>query len=343
MPAQAELVPVLVSILIPAYNAQSWIADTIQSALAQTWPRKEIVIVDDGSSDNTLAMAQQLVPRNHLVVTQSHQGAAAARNKAFSLCRGDYIQWLDADDLLAPDKIFKQMQALDGYRGRRILLSSAWGSFIYRVNKASFRPTPLWCDLCPIEWLIRKWEHNAHMGSHTWLVSRELTEAAGPWDTRLLGDDDGEYFFRVIRASEAIKFVPDAKVFYRMSGHSRLSYIGSSDSKMQAQFLGMQMQIDYLRSLRDTDRVQAACLKYLQTWLIHFYPERPDLVQQAEELAASLGGHLGVPELSWKYRWIRALLGWPRVKRIQQNYNLFKSYARRSWDKALFQLESGRH
>ena len=90
----------LVSILIPAYNAQQYIAETIRSALAQTWPRKEIIIVDDGSIDGTLALARSFASASVQVVTQQNQGAAAARNKAFSLCQGDFIQWLDADDPL---------------------------------------------------------------------------------------------------------------------------------------------------------------------------------------------------------------------------------------------------
>src|SRR5437773_11525221 len=99
----------LISILIPAYNAEPWIADTIRSALAQTWPRKEIVVVDDGSTDQTLAVARRFASKDVVVTTQENQGAAAARNSALSLCQGDYIQWLDADDLLSPEKVARQM------------------------------------------------------------------------------------------------------------------------------------------------------------------------------------------------------------------------------------------
>src|ERR1700730_16025191 len=113
----------LVSILIPAYNAEKWIADTIRSALAQTWPRKEIIIVDDGSADQTLRLAPQFASATVSVVTQENQGASAARNKAFDLCQGDYIQWLDADDLLPRDKIAKQMEAAGGCQNRRTLFS----------------------------------------------------------------------------------------------------------------------------------------------------------------------------------------------------------------------------
>src|SRR5881628_1418121 len=186
----------LVSILIPAFNAQEWIADTLKSAIGQTWERKEVIVVDDGSTDHTLAIERQFASERVSIVSQNNQGAAAARNRAFSVSQGDYIQWLDADDLLAPDKIARQMEAVDQCRSKRTLLSSAWGQFMYRPHKAKFEPTPLWCDLSPLEWLLRKMGQGVFMQTATWLVSRELTEGAGPWNTQLLGDDDGEYFCR---------------------------------------------------------------------------------------------------------------------------------------------------
>jgi glycosyltransferase involved in cell wall biosynthesis len=273
------------------------------------------------------------------VITQENQGASTARNKAFSLCQGDYIQWLDADDLLSRDKIAMQMQAAEECQGKRTLFSSGWGYFMYRPAKARFIPTPLWCDLSPVEWLLRKWEHNAHMQTATWLVSRELTEAAGPFDTRLLVDDDGEYFFRVIRASTDIRFVPEARVFYRITPSSRLSHIGSSDKKIEAQFFGMKLQIGYLLALTNDERVRAACLNYLKTWLPAFYPDRPDIVKEAQALSATLGGHLEIPRIGWKYAWIEKLFG-PHVrKEAQIRYNRSKSWVFRTWDRILYSVE----
>jgi glycosyltransferase involved in cell wall biosynthesis len=329
----------LVSILIPAFNAEPFVAATIRSALAQTWPRKEIIVVDDGSSDQTLAIAQQFVSPALAVVSQPHLGAAAARNKALSLCVGDYIQWLDADDLLAPDKIAKQLEAVGGSDDRRTLLSSAWGHFRYRPHKAKLVPTALWSDLSPADWLVRKLGQNLYMQNATWLVSRELTEAAGPWDIRLSVDDDGEYFCRVILASDGIRFLLDARAFYRRSPGS-LSYIGDSSRKMESQFLSMQMHIGYLRSIEDSDRARAACLNYLQRALLYVYPERQDLMHQAQQLAASLGGQLATPQLSWKYAWIQKLFGWTAAKRAQLCYNRYKSALTRFWDRSLARLEN---
>jgi glycosyltransferase involved in cell wall biosynthesis len=328
-----------VSILVPAYNAEEWIADTLESAIAQTWPNKEIIVVDDGSKDRTLAIAQRYASRGVTVVCQPNAGAAAARNKAFSVSHGDFIQWLDADDLLAPDKIAKQMDVAERHQSRRTLLSSAWGLFMYRPSRTEFVPTDLWADLSPVDWLLRKMDQNLHMQTATWLVSRELTEAAGPWDTRLLGDDDGEYFCRVLVQSDGIKFVPDAKVFYRMAGPSSLSYIGRSNKKIDAQLRSMRLHIAYLRSFEDSERVRAACVNYLQNWLGFFYPERPDVVAEAEQMARELGGQLRIPGLSWKYLWIAALFGPILAKRAQVSFPRIKWSLVRLWDKTLFRVE----
>jgi glycosyltransferase involved in cell wall biosynthesis len=329
----------LVSILIPAYNAERWIGDTIRSAIAQTWPKKEIIVVDDGSADRTLAVARKFESDNVRVATQPNQGAAAARNKAFSLSHGDYIQWLDADDLLSPNKVAQQMQAAAQSKDKRTLVSSAWAYFRYRPAKAKFIPTPLWCDLDPTEWLTRKWEGNWHMQTATWLVSRELTEAAGAWDARLLVDDDGEYFSRVINASNGIRFVPQSRVYYRITPSSRVSHIGRSNKKIQAQFLGMKLQIGYLRAREDSDRVRAACVSYLQTWLHNFYPNRLDLVEEAQQLATSLGGRLSLPKASWKYAGIEKLFGFAAAKHTQLYYNRAKSFALRTWDRMMYAVE----
>jgi glycosyltransferase involved in cell wall biosynthesis len=332
------IVKPLVSILIPAYNAELWIAETLRSALAQTWERKQIIVVNDGSTDGTIESVRQFEAAGVQLVTQENQGAAAARNKAFSVCTGDYIQWLDADDLLAPNKIARQMEVLEQC-GNRTLASASWGRFLYRYNRAQFVPNALWADLSPTEWLIRKMGQDLFMQTGCWLVSREITEKAGPWDTRLLGDDDGEYFCRVLLAANEIRFVPEAKVFYRASGSSSLSYIGHSDKKMVAQWKSMELHIDYIRSLEDSERVNKACVNYLQNWLVFFYPSRPDLVRLAEEKARSLGGELRTPRLSWKYSWIEKLFGWKLAKRAQVLMPRIRWSLQTSWDRTMFRVE----
>jgi glycosyltransferase involved in cell wall biosynthesis len=329
----------LVSILIPAYNAEQWIAETIHSAIGQTWPRKEIIVVDDGSKDRTAEVARQFALKHILVVSKENQGAAATRNHALRLSQGDYIQWLDADDLLAPDKIEAQIAALRETDSKRTLLSSSWAFFNYRPQQAKFIPTPLWLDLSPVEWLFRKMAQNLHMQTATWLASRELSEAAGPWDTRLLSDDDGEYFCRVLLASEGTRFVPGAKVFYRNTPSNRLGQIGTSDKKKEAMLVSMKLHIEYLRSLEDSDRTRRASLTYMQNWLENFHPERPDILAELQDIAAELHGRLEPPRLRWKYAWIRPFLGRRAAKWAQTVLPQCKASFIRNWDKTMYRLE----
>jgi glycosyltransferase involved in cell wall biosynthesis len=330
----------LVSILIPAYNAEAWIGDSLRSAIAQTWERKEIIVIDDGSTDRTLAVARQFESDQVRVSTQKNQGASATRNNAFALSKGEYVQWLDADDLMAPEKTASQMEAAERCGNRRTLISGAWAQFMHRPYRAEFRPGPLWADLMPAEWLMRKMERNAYMQTATWLVSRELAEAAGPWDTRLLGDDDGEFFCRVLLASDGTRFVRDSKVYYRDAGVSSLSYIASSNRKLEAQWTSMKLHIGYLRSLVDDARARAACVTYLQNWMVFFYPGRLDIFRQAEDLAKSLGSELQIPRLSWKYSWMEPIFGRSQARRAQIVLPRIKWSLVRGWDKTLFRLEN---
>lgn len=332
----------LVSILIPAYNSEEWIAEAVQSATTQTWPRKEVIIVDDGSSDRTAEVARRFASRQVMVVSTPNQGAAMARNHALGLSQGDYIQWLDADDLLAPDKIERQLAAMQRIDSRRILLSSPWAFFYYRIQHARFVRNAMWEDLSPVEWLLTKMGTNLHMQTATWLTSRELVEAAGPWDARLRSDDDGEYFCRVLLASEGTRFVPEARVFYRVVTSNRLSNIGNSDTKKDSMLLSMKLHIQYLRSLEDSERVRDACLTYMQTWYHNFYPERPDIMAELQSVAAQLQGRLEEPRLRWKYAWMKPVFGWKAAKWAQTAIPQFKSLCIRYCDKAMYRLEADR-
>jgi len=322
----------LVSILIPAYNAEAWIADTIRSALAQTWTRKEIIVVDDGSRDRTLAIATEFAGAGVSVVAERHQGAAGTRNRGFALSRGDYIQWLDADDLLVPDKIERQLSALGGDHQPRTLLSSRWGRFAYRPEQAKFVPSALWQDLKPVEWLLRKMGQNLFMQTGAWLTSRELALAAGPWDVRLLTDDDGEYFCRVLLACESVRFVPEGGVLYRDIHSQGVSFVGASDEKMDAMLISAKLHIKYLMSLENSPRTRAACLAYLKGCRNVIHPKRRDILDELRALALQAGGSLGRPSLRWKFTWMRPIIGHRAAWYMQTYLPHYKGRIWSAWD-----------
>jgi glycosyltransferase involved in cell wall biosynthesis len=327
----------LVSILIPAYNAEKLLRETMLSAINQTWPNKEIIVVDDGSSDQTFNVAKSLESSTVKVITQPNRGASAARNTALRYAQGSYIQWLDADDLLAPDKLSQQLRDAKSGTTSRVLLSSTYGEFFVQPHRARFVPHTLWQDLEPINFLLAIFTQNLWMSPAVWVVSRKLTELAGPWDEQLTLDDDGEYFSRVVAASDNVRFVPEARSYYRRHNVGSLSRTVSGRA-CESLFLSLSLRISQLRHLEDSDRTRSASIQLLQTWLDYFYPEKDALLQQVNTLARDLGGTLSPPSLSWKYQPIKAVFGWKAAKQMRNIVSNTKLIAQVKRDQLSFML-----
>jgi hypothetical protein len=156
----------------------------------------------------------------------------------------------------------------------------------------------------------------------------------------MISDDDGEYYCRVLLASQGTRFVPESKVFYRITPSNRWSFVGTSEKKKEALLLSMKLHVQYLRSLEESERVRKACLTYMQTWYYNFYPDRPDLMAELQELAAQLHGHLEVPSLRWTYAWMKPIFGLKIANRAQMMLPQLKASMLRSWDKAMYRLET---
>src|SRR5207247_7783590 len=173
-------------------------------------------------------------------------------NKAIELAQGSYIQWLDADDLLHPEKISAQMKVAAA-ADRRTLFSGQFGTFYYRADKATFVETSMWRYFTPLDYFLYRFKDNACFQTAAWLVSRELTDAAGPWTDFDSPDDDGEYFCRVVTKSTAISFVPNARTFYRVGNSGSLGN-RRSHKATAALFASKAKCIRYLLALEDSPR-----------------------------------------------------------------------------------------
>ena len=111
-----------VSVIIPAYNAESFITDAIESILAQTYQNVECIVVDDGSTDSTKSVVAQYGDRV-IYIYQNNAERSVARNRGISASTGDYISFLDADDSIAPQKIEAQVQFLRKNQNFKIVYS----------------------------------------------------------------------------------------------------------------------------------------------------------------------------------------------------------------------------
>lgn len=212
----------LVSIIIPVYNAEQFLTETIESTLQQSFKNIEIIIVDDGSKDNSYQIAKQYDCAQITVVKQANQGASAARNHGIALAKGDYIQFLDADDFLHPQKIENQIETLKNYTDLH-LIGGTWQRFVNTIDNIYGEVMPkikqevAYFD--KVEWLIER----PMMVPHTWLVSKTLITLAGPWNEGLTLNDDGEFFYRIIAASAGVVIDCKAKAYYRSLNSASLS------------------------------------------------------------------------------------------------------------------------
>lgn len=329
----------LVSILIPAYNAEKWIKATLESAVNQDYARTEIILVNDGSTDRTLEMAKAFGAKNIKILDQLNAGGPAARNAALAHAQGDYIQWLDHDDLLAYNKISEQVKSLESIGGDRVLLSGSFGTFYFRPEKSRIAPGPLWRDLTPIQYFYTKFEEDTWLHTTCWLVSRKITELAGEWCELRTPDDDGEYFCRVVASSERIHFVPSARSYWRIGNCASFSYNRARSVDAMEAFLESSIRcIQHFRSLEDSERSRSACVTFLRNRLIYFYPEHKEMVQRMCAMAEELGGSLSEAPLGGKYDTIRSYLGWGFARMSQIVVGRSKVLASRSWDKIMYKL-----
>ncbi len=308
--------PPLVSILVPCYNAEQWLADTLKSALAQTWKPIEIIVVDDGSQDNSLAIAQQFAAPNVKIIRQVNQGQSAAENRALAVAQGDFIAYLDADDLLAPDKTERQVHFL-GNPDTEIVAAGEWARFYRKPKEAIFRPNPLWADLAPLDWLVCAFENNLMMHGASWLIPRKIIEKAGPWNEQLSLINDFDYFSRILLASQGVQFCWGAKSYYRSGNANSLS--GSKSRKAwESAFLSLTLGTQNLLAREDTLRTRHACATVFQRFIYEVYPDVPNLQKRAAFRVKQLGGTDTLPIGSPRFQQLASLIGWKQAKQLQR-------------------------
>ncbi len=306
----------LVSVLVPVHNAARWLADTLQSALAQTWQPIEIIVVDDGSTDESIEIAGRFTWRENVtLMRQANRGAAAARNVALAHARGEYIQYLDADDLLAPDKIAIQVKALrQGTPGK--VASCAWDRFTHDPAEAAFSSGPDWHDQSGFQFLYDSALERGTFPPIAWLVPRWLCNAAGPWDERLSVNDDGEYFARVLARSSGIVFCGSARAYYRSNlpgSYSRRSSIDAARSELWA----WTSIAGTLLALEDSPRVHHAVATGYQRIQATYYPRFPEIVAEAGRLERAHGRGAHRFEGGALFRVARHVFGWRAALRLR--------------------------
>ncbi len=197
---------VKVSVVIPCYNASEFVRDAVYSVRGQTFPDLELICVNDGSKDNTLAVLQQIKAEWNsaiplVIVDQSNAGASVARNRGVRMASGEYIQFLDADDFLFPEKISGQYQLAKSHNDPDFIVGSyirvnedgqTIARRVYNENSASEIPELLM---------------NTNLGNTcSNLFRRDALLAVNGWEEGLKSSQEYDLMFRLIAGGGRIVF-----------------------------------------------------------------------------------------------------------------------------------------
>lgn len=280
----------MVSILIPAYNSQDFIAETLQSCIEQTYPDVEIVVVDDGSKDETLKIAKDWEAKhgNIHVYSQPNAGACVARNLALEKSIGEYVMFLDADNVISSKKVEHQVNALKGSDDMAVA-TCRWDRFYTSLQDAKFPQLTVYRDYeDAFDMLLDLWNNSEMFETASYLISRKLALKAGPWVPGLLKNQDGEYFSRVLANASKVIFCKDAKLYYRTGDYDSVSK-ESSKAKIEALLDSFIRYKKTALARENTKRVKSALTQNFSLFMYLYYGKYPDLCGRAHYEIQEMG------------------------------------------------------
>lgn len=313
-----------VSIIIPFYNCEKYLEATVNSALDQTYENKEIILVNDGSTDGSQEIAKSFEQNGVRIIHQENKGAASARNTGFDVSTGTLIQYLDGDDLLSLTKIEAQVRLL-ATKPEKYVSSCSWGKFKHSITEAKFLPQAVWKEYeDPLIWLTDSWRGGGMMQTSCWLVPRALISDAGGWDERLSLHDDGEFFCRILLRCKGIAFDEKSQVFYRTGIAGSLSQTLSHKAITSAFMVYESYTNEVLRINNSYEVKYALMLNYAR--FIYLYDQRaPELVQKARNRILDLG-YSRIPPFGGKsFKNLCKLIGFDNALLIRKIANKIKT------------------
>lgn len=208
----------LISVIIPAYNSEKTIVETINSVLQQSYTNFELIVINDGSSDRTLELLQTIQDSRIKIFSYPNGGVSRARNRGIAKATGEYISFLDADDRWTPDKLKLQWTTLQQFP--QAALAYSWVYFesesqLSYADKSSYFTGNVYPEL-----LIKNFLHTASNP----LIRRDIIDSLGVFDPELKTCEDWEFYLRIAAQKEFI-LVPKVQIIYRQSTTSLTSNI----------------------------------------------------------------------------------------------------------------------
>jgi len=212
----------LVSIIIPTYNNSPIVCQAIDCSLSQTYRNLEIIVVDDGSTDDTEALLREKYQEKIRYIRQNNRGTGGARNTGIRNANGKYLQFLDADDLLDHDKINIQVSQLRNTPGRALSYCDYSSRDIDDMAVTYERISPRLQDEKPFNDIMLKWETGLTIPVHCFVFDAALfRENSIAFDEKLQANEDWECWMNVFALEPKVVFVDRVLAYYRVRKDSR--------------------------------------------------------------------------------------------------------------------------
>lgn len=301
---------------MPSFNSAPHLAEAIESVLNQTWSNLELIVVDDGSTDESAAVFERQDDSRLNVLQQPRQlGASAARNRAFRASRGEWVIFLDSDDWIPP----AHLQALHAAASGSSLSigMSQWDRFYKSRSEAHFPLRRTYRDAGGTEWLREDWSSGpGQAGPGMFLIPRALIEQSGGWDERLSLLDDFEFHARILSISDGVRYAPDARLYVRSGLAGSLS-TQKGRAFAESACLSLLLGVAHVLAIDESPNMRLASANRLRRFDFDFYPAFRDLRAKIRQRVGELGGSNLRPEGPPGFELLRPIVGW-RVARHAQ-------------------------
>lgn len=268
-----------VTIIIPTFNRAYVLPETLQSVLNQTFTNWECLLIDDQSTDNTFeTIASYLNDTRFKWISKTNEhkkGAAASRNIGIQNAKGTYINFLDSDDLLSPNKLATQLNALKN-ASSKVIATCTWGRFSKSVEDAIlFQNLPEYQSFThPASFLQALANGKGFFPIHAYLIPKEVISSIGFWNENSNLYDDADFTIRMFCSINTVVFTADAVAYYRWQNSDNISLFDDK-TKVNQGILVMQNGIALLQ--KNFGRKATAYTNFLRkglyTNLTIFYPE----------------------------------------------------------------------
>ena len=308
-----------VSVIIPAYKAGKYVSQTLDSIINQTFKNLDIIIIDDGSSDNTSEIILKYCKRDSRInyYFQENKGCSASKNAGLLKAKGEFIQYLDADDILSPEKIEIQMKSiLDKPNAIAVCNTVIIGESIDQssgyidakiINKQG----------SGFEFLLRLLGSEGKCGMvqpNAYLIPKQIAEKIGEWNDKISPspDEDGEYFTRALLCAEEVVFTEGINFYRKLTNNGSLSQKYSFDRVCNL-LETVDLKFKHIFEIESSIRTMKLYQLNISQVVYQFGIEYPELVPKAKKMLAKRGVEKFEINLPWRFALASRIFGFTRV------------------------------